>query len=48
MTELEAGVELRAARFEPDDANRDPYDSMQEQFVAAFEALRPIHEALNS
>jgi xylulokinase len=36
-----------AARLEPDPANRHRYDEMQEQFEAAFTALRPIHEALN-
>ncbi|MGI9578255.1 MAG: xylulokinase [Microthrixaceae bacterium] len=46
-SELEAGVPP-AARFEPNASNRDLYDAKQEQFVAAFEALRPIHEALNS
>lgn len=35
-------------RFDPDPANRDRYDRLQEQFVAAFEALRPICEALNA
>lgn len=37
----------RASRLEPDQANRDRYDAMHEQFEAAFTALRPIHEALN-
>jgi xylulokinase len=36
-----------ADRFEPDPANRNRYDTMHEQFEASFEALRPIHEALN-
>lgn len=44
--ELEGNVEPEVT-FEPDEANRALYDEMQEQFVAAFEALRPIHEALN-
>jgi xylulokinase len=37
----------RADRHDPDPAHRDRYDTMQEQFEAAFVALRPIHEALN-
>ena len=34
-------------RHEPDPANRQRYDAMHDQFEASFEALRPIHEALN-
>ncbi len=45
-TELESGVEPEV-RYEPDDTTREMYDAAQEQFIAAFEALRPIHEALN-
>jgi xylulokinase len=45
--DLEGNVEPEAV-YEPDQANRALYDAHQEQFVAAFEALRPIHEALNS
>lgn len=33
---------------EPDPANRRRYDDMHEQFVAAFDAVRPVCEALNS
>jgi xylulokinase len=33
--------------FDPRNANRACYDELQEQFIAAFEALRPICEALN-
>jgi xylulokinase len=36
-----------AATYEPDPANRGRYDAMHEQFVAAFEALKPICESLN-
>lgn len=46
-SELEGGV-APVARYEPNESNQDLYGSMQQQFVAAFEALRPIHEALNS
>lgn len=45
--DLLAAAEM-SATYEPDDANRDLYDTMHEQFEAAFEALRPIHEALNT
>ena len=31
----------------PNPAHRERYDAMQEQFVAGFEALRPIYAALN-
>jgi len=44
---LEGQVEPEAL-YEPIDENRAIYAAHQEQFVAAFEALRPIHEALNS
>ena len=37
----------RGERHEPDPANRERYDTMHEQFEAAFVALRPINEALN-
>ena len=49
MNEPGTGIADRrpAARLEPDPANRRRYDEMQEQFEAAFAALRPIHEALN-
>ncbi len=33
--------------LEPDPTNRRMYDEMHEQFVAAFDAVRPICEALN-
>lgn len=33
--------------LEPEAANRSRYDDMHEQFLAAFEAVRPICEALN-
>lgn len=36
-----------ADTFEPDPETRAVYDSMQRQFVASFEALRPIFGALN-
>src|SRR5262245_944855 len=35
------------ATYEPTTAHRDRYNRMHAQFVAAFEALRPIHQALN-
>ena len=41
-----AGLEETAATCEPIAAHRDRYAAMQEQFVAAFEAVRPICEAL--
>ncbi|MEL7210743.1 MAG: FGGY-family carbohydrate kinase, partial [Actinomycetota bacterium] len=44
--DLDERVDL-AERFEPDPADRERYDTMHEQFEAAFAALRPIHEALN-
>lgn len=44
--ELAAGATTDAL-FEPDAGHRDRYDELQEQFVAAFDALRPICEALN-
>lgn len=34
-------------RFEPCPENRDVYDRMQTQFLAAYEATQPIHHALN-
>ncbi len=34
-------------RLEPATTNRQRYDEMHEQFIAAFEAVRPICEALN-
>lgn len=36
-----------ARRYEPRAEHRMVYDSMHEQFLASFEALRPIFEALN-
>jgi xylulokinase len=45
--EVDDGVEL-AARYEPRSERRAMYDMHQEQFEAAFEALRPISEALTS
>lgn len=44
---VDAGVEL-ARRYEPRAENRSLYDLHQQQFEAAFEALRPISEALNN
>ena len=38
---------VTARRYEPRDEHRAVYDSMHEQFLASFEALRPIFEALN-
>jgi xylulokinase len=40
-------VPATAARHEPDDTSRARYDAMHEQFLAAFEATRPITEALS-
>ena len=45
--DVEAGVEL-GPRFEPCPDHRSLYELHQEQFEAAFEALRPISEALNT
>ena len=45
--EVEAGVELRPA-YEPRAAHRPLYECHQHQFEAAFEALRPISEALST
>jgi hypothetical protein len=36
-----------ADRFEPRPAHRDRYDLMQQQFIAAYDAVKPIAEALN-
>jgi hypothetical protein len=36
-----------AATLAPTEAHRERYAAMHEQFVAAFEAVRPICEALN-
>jgi len=41
------GMVETAATYEPTAAHRELYDRMHEQFVATFEALRPICEALN-
>ena len=38
---------VTARRYEPRDEHRAVYDAMHEQFLASFEALRPIFEALN-
>jgi xylulokinase len=38
---------VTARRYEPRAENRTVYDSMHKQFLASFEALRPIFEALN-
>jgi len=46
-TDVDNGVEL-AKRYEPRSDYRELYDMHQEQFEAAFEALRPISEALTS
>jgi sugar (pentulose or hexulose) kinase len=35
------------ATYEPVAARRALYDAMHEQFVAAFDALRPVYHALN-
>jgi xylulokinase len=43
-----AGMAETCATCVPTPAHRDRYDRMHEQFVAAFEALRPIYEALNA
>ena len=45
--DVDDGVEL-ATRFEPRADQRAMYNMHQEQFEAAFEALRPISEALTS
>lgn len=45
--EVEAGVEL-ADPFEPRSGHRPMYELHQQQFQAAFEALQPISEALNT
>jgi xylulokinase len=42
-----AGGATTEAAFEPQPQNRARYDELQEQFIAAFDALRPICEALN-
>jgi hypothetical protein len=41
-----AALEETSATCEPIAAHRERYDRMHEQFVAAFEAVRPICEAL--
>ena len=46
-SEVDGGVEL-AARYEPRSEHRPMYEMHQVQFEAAFEALRPISEALTS
>jgi sugar (pentulose or hexulose) kinase len=38
---------VTARRYEPTPEHRTVYDSMHEQFLASFDALRPIFEALN-
>jgi len=38
---------VTARRYEPRAENRTVYDTMHTQFLASFEALRPIFEALN-
>lgn len=45
--DVEDGVEL-GNRFEPRPEHRPLYELHQQQFEAAFEALRPISEALNT
>ena len=46
-TELTGPADL-GERYLPIEGHRARYDEMHEQFEAAFDALRPIHEALNS
>ncbi|RLE20382.1 MAG: carbohydrate kinase [Actinobacteria bacterium] len=46
-SEVDDGVEA-ATRYEPRSEYRPMYEMHQEQFEAAFEALRPISEALTS
>jgi xylulokinase len=43
-----AAMEETATICEPTAAHRERYGAMQEQFVAAFDAIRPICEALGS
>ncbi|HZJ26134.1 MAG TPA: FGGY family carbohydrate kinase [Acidimicrobiia bacterium] len=47
ISETDAVVPI-AARHEPDPSTRATHDALQEQFEAAFVALRPICEALNA
>jgi xylulokinase len=42
-----AAMANSSATHEPIPGHRDRYDRMHEQFVAAFDAVRPICEALN-
>jgi xylulokinase len=44
--DLDAYVRIQAT-YEPEPNARARYDEMHPQFLAAFEALRPIYEALN-
>lgn len=46
LGDLDALAET-ARTFEPDDTHRELLDGRTEQFVAAFDALRPIYHALN-
>ena len=43
-----AGLVVTDGEFEPDEANRAVHAATHEQFVAAFDALRPISRALNA
>jgi len=45
--DLNAMVDV-ATRMEPQPEYRGTYERLQTQFVAAFEALRPIYASLNS
>lgn len=45
--DLDAMVNV-AQRFEPRAANRATYDTLLTQYIAAFDALRPIYATLNS
>ncbi len=47
LDDLETLCRVRRS-YEPRPENREVYDRLQEQFVAAFEQNRPIFEALNS
>jgi sugar (pentulose or hexulose) kinase len=45
--DLDSFIEV-AATFEPQAATRARYDAMHQQFEAAFNALRPVYEALHA
>lgn len=47
MAEPASMATRTAPAYDPDPANRAIYDELNEQFVATFEALRPIYETLN-